>query len=453
MTEKKALKLFERYNPVSAITRCPNGRAIVREQLDKYAKAAVNLYGIISVTDFVQLFNSRNLAKTNNEEVFTLLLPIVLKKKRYCFYNGCIVHYLAMDNFDYADYLLSEQLNKPRYIPDEGEFIKYADEYYESEEQAVHWRKLYLFMLNEWPDNPHRYSVTQEIRWIFTFSAGLQETFGLLEKYNMNFKNDKSTQMFLDILSEAKNNTRLWENKGFTPNELMAHYARTLPKDKPTELVFLDRKKVGRNDPCPCGSGKKYKYCCLLTLDARTAQLSASECALFYTTWYALLGYVNEQKNVINAKIKPVYPNPVRDEQIYKVREVLWENPELITQYILASNLPPEQISLLESWRDRHERGMFFIVDYKPAYAVIIGPDKNGKDKLLGIKGISRSLADAMQRELPIQIETVLLPFKDMIIYDGFIASMPIRFADGAKGMFGEMYNNALGGGIATTLG
>ncbi|MDD5190544.1 MAG: SEC-C metal-binding domain-containing protein, partial [Dehalococcoidales bacterium] len=21
-------------------------------------------------------------------------------------------------------------------------------------------------------------------------------------------------------------------------------------------------KKVGRNDPCPCGSGKKYKNCC-----------------------------------------------------------------------------------------------------------------------------------------------------------------------------------------------
>jgi hypothetical protein len=24
--------------------------------------------------------------------------------------------------------------------------------------------------------------------------------------------------------------------------------------------------KVGRNDPCPCGSGKKYKFCCLTTL-------------------------------------------------------------------------------------------------------------------------------------------------------------------------------------------
>jgi uncharacterized protein YecA (UPF0149 family) len=22
-------------------------------------------------------------------------------------------------------------------------------------------------------------------------------------------------------------------------------------------------KKIGRNEPCPCGSGKKYKHCCL----------------------------------------------------------------------------------------------------------------------------------------------------------------------------------------------
>jgi preprotein translocase subunit SecA len=24
----------------------------------------------------------------------------------------------------------------------------------------------------------------------------------------------------------------------------------------------LAKKQVGRNDPCPCGSGKKYKKCC-----------------------------------------------------------------------------------------------------------------------------------------------------------------------------------------------
>lgn len=25
---------------------------------------------------------------------------------------------------------------------------------------------------------------------------------------------------------------------------------------------FQASAKVGRNDPCPCGSGKKYKHCC-----------------------------------------------------------------------------------------------------------------------------------------------------------------------------------------------
>lgn len=28
------------------------------------------------------------------------------------------------------------------------------------------------------------------------------------------------------------------------------------------ETVVHDGPKIGRNDPCPCGSGKKYKKCC-----------------------------------------------------------------------------------------------------------------------------------------------------------------------------------------------
>ena len=30
--------------------------------------------------------------------------------------------------------------------------------------------------------------------------------------------------------------------------------------------------KIGRNDPCPCGSGKKYKKCCLLLFDRSSPQ-------------------------------------------------------------------------------------------------------------------------------------------------------------------------------------
>lgn len=29
------------------------------------------------------------------------------------------------------------------------------------------------------------------------------------------------------------------------------------------EPVQVTRRKIGRNDPCPCSSGKKFKKCCL----------------------------------------------------------------------------------------------------------------------------------------------------------------------------------------------
>jgi hypothetical protein len=34
----------------------------------------------------------------------------------------------------------------------------------------------------------------------------------------------------------------------------------TKPKPEP---VPAKKAKIGRNEPCPCGSGKKYKHCCL----------------------------------------------------------------------------------------------------------------------------------------------------------------------------------------------
>ena len=37
--------------------------------------------------------------------------------------------------------------------------------------------------------------------------------------------------------------------------------------DRAQELIFRrDKPKIGRNEPCPCGSGKKYKKCCLIKI-------------------------------------------------------------------------------------------------------------------------------------------------------------------------------------------
>ena len=46
-------------------------------------------------------------------------------------------------------------------------------------------------------------------------------------------------------------------------------WKKVLPDDKAAEIAreyrdanIAHSEKIGRNDPCPCGSGKKYKKCC-----------------------------------------------------------------------------------------------------------------------------------------------------------------------------------------------
>lgn len=56
----------------------------------------------------------------------------------------------------------------------------------------------------------------------------------------------------MEELVYLSNNSRQWVLKGYTPAELLS-----------PNLKAIHKIKIGRNDPCYCGSGKKYKKCCL----------------------------------------------------------------------------------------------------------------------------------------------------------------------------------------------
>ena len=53
--------------------------------------------------------------------------------------------------------------------------------------------------------------------------------------------------------SAVNNMNVVGENNKQIPNSNQTEKAKPVVNDGP---------KVGRNDPCPCGSGKKYKQCC-----------------------------------------------------------------------------------------------------------------------------------------------------------------------------------------------
>ncbi len=69
---------------------------------------------------------------------------------------------------------------------------------------------------------------------------------------------DTDPQRLLGRLTILRNSLPLWELNGWSAIEEME-----ITTGK--KMFFDDRGmplKVGRNDPCPCGSGKPYKDCC-----------------------------------------------------------------------------------------------------------------------------------------------------------------------------------------------
>lgn len=48
---------------------------------------------------------------------------------------------------------------------------------------------------------------------------------------------------------------------------LMSRYARVVPRSNSLFTAVRSRPKVGRNERCPCGSGKKVKTCCTSYLE------------------------------------------------------------------------------------------------------------------------------------------------------------------------------------------
>jgi len=79
-------------------------------------------------------------------------------------------------------------------------------------------------------------------------------------------------QVLTEMITDLCNHTRQWTLKGHTPDELFQEekkFMKPLPKEPfqagqaNSEVINQAKhKKPGRNDPCPCGSGKKYKNCC-----------------------------------------------------------------------------------------------------------------------------------------------------------------------------------------------
>lgn len=254
-----------------------------------------NFYGIFEKKVLLEVFNTRKGYHITIDELEKLCGDFppdmtechVERNQRFV-----IAEYLAY-NGEYKD-LLDIQAGKEFYIPNYGEVLDYAKNLYLSEEPA--YRRLRDFFQNKL-ELSYREADDETADIVEKISRG--EDFQDIFQYILDVCEDSVDDVLIDeivpLLQNANNHTRMQIHRGHTPDEMMqiemekgygkrpvvvpgSTDAANLLKNASAELesmgikVDLESnakmvpneigKKVYPNDPCPCGSGKKYKKCC-----------------------------------------------------------------------------------------------------------------------------------------------------------------------------------------------
>lgn len=73
---------------------------------------------------------------------------------------------------------------------------------------------------------------------------------------NININWEKLYTNMVNVEAHWLYNLKGWE--GILPEEKR----KSIQKDYRRSKIVVKEDKIGRNDKCPCGSGKKYKKCC-----------------------------------------------------------------------------------------------------------------------------------------------------------------------------------------------
>lgn len=235
-------------------------------------------------------------------EIFTLI-PDYLNP---CVIRGEWVIYKEVLPQGLYNKIKESQEDLEYYIPEQEEILDYTGHGYPSRDTCC--RKVKEFLIKRMKiEEEQTENLMQGIYSRISLGGGPSDVTEIFEEEGIIFPDETTVRDFIALLIELNNSTRMIQNRGWTPSE-MTKKRPVLPEgQKPTivpmsslaaeqlkqasnelqqmgftadldsgadevETVFMPdgiaghtvkgTKKIYPNDPCPCGSGKKYKKCC-----------------------------------------------------------------------------------------------------------------------------------------------------------------------------------------------
>ena len=204
-------------------------------------------------------------------EKFIELYHTIPEKASVCqLVDDQIILKSALINNIYKD-IERRQGGRKFYIPSVDEVMDYAKNGYPT--RSASYQKLGSFLTDEMKVSDA--VKDQTLFFIYkecSMEGRMSTIMENLSQKGLQFS-DEQLEKFTKLMMDANNNTRMLEYRGFTPNEISGAVwpfatgrpHRAMPNSfVPTAMPMqpASTKKIYPNDPCPCGSGKKYKKCC-----------------------------------------------------------------------------------------------------------------------------------------------------------------------------------------------
>lgn len=229
-------------------------------------KTCLGLYGVTSQEQFGVLYEEAIREIDESQDEFSSqdvagALDILEAQGMFWREDGYIISPYLQTKEEYQE-LLRKQGRKEYFMPEEGvveayilgDFLEKSPEY-----EAVH-----KCLTKEIRDSDMAEDMLEEIAgYAVRDGWSIPQVMDCLYEWDVTFDDRKSAQRMTVALSEWLYVIRRWDERGHSRKELGK-------VNEELKYIVMGEKPKGRtaaakiypNDPCPCGSGKKYKKCC-----------------------------------------------------------------------------------------------------------------------------------------------------------------------------------------------
>ena len=224
------------------------------------------LYGTAPARTVYRMYRRRKECRLSFEE-FMELFKSVPKEENICVIDGSRISLQSLlEEKETYQTLLTYQGDREFYIPSEEEIVDCIYHGYPS--QSLAYKKIYQLLSGELGMEAELAEIYLcEIFRVYYRGGLMSEAMDILTKNGVTFETQNQARKMAELLMEAYNKTRKVELCGHTIEEEKSENIRN---NAPFSNMFQGgiqetaekNKKVYPNDPCPCGSGKKYKKCC-----------------------------------------------------------------------------------------------------------------------------------------------------------------------------------------------